>query len=111
LVQNLLYGISQITIPFNTVEAKMLSEPQRWQPADVGRFMLLFGTPKFRSCKAVRRCEGFSHSAIRLAVIAGGCGYFRKVLQKHLRASRSLAASKISYSHRRLRCRIKPCAS
>ena len=43
LVQNLLYDISQIAIPFDNVDAQMLSKPQRWQPGDVGRFMLFFG--------------------------------------------------------------------
>jgi Mg2+-importing ATPase len=43
LVQNLLYDISQIAIPFDNVDADMLKKPQRWQPADVGRFMLFFG--------------------------------------------------------------------
>ncbi|WP_137807823.1 magnesium-translocating P-type ATPase [Pseudomonas sp. G(2018)] len=43
LVQNLLYDISQIAIPFDNVDADMLDKPQRWQPVDVGRFMLFFG--------------------------------------------------------------------
>ncbi|AWY40336.1 magnesium-translocating P-type ATPase [Pseudomonas putida] len=43
LVQNLLYDISQIAIPFDNVDADLLKKPQRWQPADVGRFMLFFG--------------------------------------------------------------------
>ncbi len=43
LVQNLLYDISQIAIPFDNVDEDMLKKPQRWQPNDVGRFMLFFG--------------------------------------------------------------------
>ncbi|MGY2377556.1 magnesium-translocating P-type ATPase [Pseudomonas sp. SDO524_S393] len=43
LVQNLLYDISQIAIPFDNVDADMLAKPQRWQPGDVGRFMVFFG--------------------------------------------------------------------
>ncbi|OLF52990.1 magnesium-translocating P-type ATPase [Pseudomonas chlororaphis] len=43
LVQNLLYDISQIAIPFDNVDDEMLARPQRWQPGDVGRFMLFFG--------------------------------------------------------------------
>lgn len=43
LVQNLLYDISQIAIPFDNVDEELLRKPQRWQPADVGRFMLFFG--------------------------------------------------------------------
>jgi len=43
LVQNLLYDISQIAIPFDNVDAEQLRQPQRWQPGDVGRFMVFFG--------------------------------------------------------------------
>ncbi|WP_426246412.1 magnesium-translocating P-type ATPase [Pseudomonas sp. TWR3-1-1] len=43
LVQNLLYDVSQIAIPFDNVDEDMLKKPQRWQPAEVGRFMLFFG--------------------------------------------------------------------
>src|SRR3546814_20298121 len=44
LVQNLLYDISQIAIPFDNVDEELLKKPQRWQPGDVGRFMGFFGT-------------------------------------------------------------------
>ena len=43
LVQNLLYDISQIAIPFDNVDEEMLKLPQCWQPSDIGRFMLFFG--------------------------------------------------------------------
>ena len=43
LVQNLLYDITQIAIPFDNVDEELLKKPQRWQPADVGRFMMFFG--------------------------------------------------------------------
>ena len=43
LVQNLLYDVSQIAIPFDNVDEDMLKKPQRWQPAEVGGFMLFFG--------------------------------------------------------------------
>lgn len=43
LTQNLLYDISQIAIPFDNVDEELLRKPQRWQPGDVGRFMLFFG--------------------------------------------------------------------
>ncbi len=43
LVQNLLYDISQIAIPFDNVDDELLKTPQRWQPSEVGRFMLFFG--------------------------------------------------------------------
>jgi Mg2+-importing ATPase len=43
LVQNLLYDISQIAIPFDNVDAELLKEPQHWNPGSIGRFMLFFG--------------------------------------------------------------------
>jgi Mg2+-importing ATPase len=43
LVQNLLYDISQIAIPFDNVDRDMLQRPPRWNPEDIGRFMLFFG--------------------------------------------------------------------
>ncbi|MDR3392959.1 MAG: magnesium-translocating P-type ATPase [Sulfuriferula sp.] len=43
LVQNLLYDISQIAIPFDNVDEELLKSPQRWQPGDIGRFMVFFG--------------------------------------------------------------------
>jgi Mg2+-importing ATPase len=43
LVQNLLYDLSQIAIPFDLVDEEFLRAPQRWDPADLGRFMVFFG--------------------------------------------------------------------
>ena len=43
LVQNLLYDFSQIAIPFDNVDEELVKAPQRWNPADIGRFMLFFG--------------------------------------------------------------------
>jgi len=43
LVQNLLYDISQIAIPFDNVDEEQLRQPLRWQPDDIGRFMVFFG--------------------------------------------------------------------
>ncbi|MBI3524547.1 MAG: magnesium-translocating P-type ATPase [Betaproteobacteria bacterium] len=43
LVQNLLYDISQISIPFDNVDEELVKAPQRWNPSDIGRFMLYFG--------------------------------------------------------------------
>ncbi|WP_404301123.1 magnesium-translocating P-type ATPase [Alicycliphilus denitrificans] len=43
LVQNLLYDISQIAIPFDNVDEELLRQPLRWQPGDIGRFMVFFG--------------------------------------------------------------------
>lgn len=43
LVQNLLYDISQTGIPFDDVDEEQVHSPLRWNPADIGRFMLFFG--------------------------------------------------------------------
>lgn len=43
LVQNLLYDVSQVAIPFDNVDPELLRRPQRWQPGDIGRFMVFFG--------------------------------------------------------------------
>ena len=43
LIQNLLYDISQIAIPFDHVDEELIAKPQRWQPEEVGRFMVVFG--------------------------------------------------------------------
>lgn len=43
LVQNLLYDISQIAIPFDKVDDELVREPLKWNPQDIGRFMLCFG--------------------------------------------------------------------
>lgn len=42
-MQNLLYDISQIAIPFDHVDVELLAQPQRWNPEDIGRFMVWFG--------------------------------------------------------------------
>jgi Mg2+-importing ATPase len=43
LVQNLLYDVSQIAIPFDNVDEELLKKPQSWNPSEIGRFMLYFG--------------------------------------------------------------------
>ncbi len=43
LVQNLLYDISQIAIPFDNVDEELVSRPLTWNPDGIGRFMLFFG--------------------------------------------------------------------
>ncbi len=43
LLQNLIYDISQTVIPFDNVDAEFVEKPQRWDPADLRRFMIFFG--------------------------------------------------------------------
>jgi Mg2+-importing ATPase len=43
LIQNLLYDISQTTIPFDNVDKEYLAKPQQWSVPDIRRFMLFIG--------------------------------------------------------------------
>ena len=43
LVQNLLYDVSQVAIPFDNVDEDALRQPKKWNPDELGRFMLFFG--------------------------------------------------------------------
>ncbi len=43
LVQNLLYDLSQIAIPFDNVDEELIRNPLKWNPGDIGRFMVFFG--------------------------------------------------------------------
>lgn len=43
LIQNLLYDISQIAIPFDDVDEESLQSPQQWDAQGLGRFMIFFG--------------------------------------------------------------------
>lgn len=43
LIQNLLYDISQIGIPFDSMDDEFVAKPRRWEVGDLTRFMLLIG--------------------------------------------------------------------
>jgi Mg2+-importing ATPase len=43
LIQNLLYDISQIGIPFDRMDDEYLEQPREWRVDDLGRFMLIVG--------------------------------------------------------------------
>ena len=43
LIQNLMYDISQIAILFDNVDDDQITQPQRWNSADLGRFMVFLG--------------------------------------------------------------------
>ncbi len=43
LVQNLLYDISQITIPFDNVDSEFLKKPRKWDPTGIAKFMIFIG--------------------------------------------------------------------
>jgi Mg2+-importing ATPase len=43
LTQNLIYDLSQTTIPFDSVDQDFLRRPQKWNVPNIGRFMLFIG--------------------------------------------------------------------
>jgi Mg2+-importing ATPase len=43
LVQNLLYDISQISIPWDRMDAEYLEKPRKWDAGGIGRFMVFIG--------------------------------------------------------------------
>lgn len=43
LVQNLLYNISQLAIPWDTMDQEYLKKPRKWNADDIGKFMLFVG--------------------------------------------------------------------
>lgn len=43
LIQNLLYDISQTTIPFDRMDADYLKSPRKWEASDLSRFMIFIG--------------------------------------------------------------------
>jgi len=43
LVQNLLYDISQTTIPFDSVDKEVLKKPAKWNPNGILKFMMFIG--------------------------------------------------------------------
>lgn len=43
LTQNLLYDVSQVTIPFDNVDKEYLKKPRKWDASDLKRFMICIG--------------------------------------------------------------------
>lgn len=43
LIQNLLYDISQTTIPFDRMDPEYLRKPRKWDASDLSRFMICIG--------------------------------------------------------------------
>ena len=43
LVQNLLYSVSQISIPWDNMDEEYLHEPQQWNADEIGKFMVCIG--------------------------------------------------------------------
>lgn len=43
LVQNLLYDISQVSIPWDEMDQDFIDQPKKWDASDISRFMLFIG--------------------------------------------------------------------
>jgi Mg2+-importing ATPase len=43
LIQNLLYDISQVAIPWDEMDPEYLATPRKWRADDIGRFMIFIG--------------------------------------------------------------------
>jgi Mg2+-importing ATPase len=43
LVQNLLYDVSQVSIPWDDVDADFLKQPRKWDAGGIARFMVFIG--------------------------------------------------------------------
>jgi len=43
LTQNLLYDLSQLSIPWDTMDPEYVTKPRRWRADDIGRFMAFIG--------------------------------------------------------------------
>src|SRR5262249_46805539 len=43
LVQNLLYDVSQVSIPWDDVDADYLKQPRKWDASGIARFMVCLG--------------------------------------------------------------------
>lgn len=43
IVQNLLYSISQLSIPWDTMDEEYIKEPREWNADDIGKFMIYIG--------------------------------------------------------------------
>ncbi len=43
LIQNLMYDISQLALPWDKVDDEYLQKPRHWDPKNIGRFMLWIG--------------------------------------------------------------------
>lgn len=43
LIQNLFYDVSQISIPWDTMDKEYLRKPRKWNADDIGKFMIFIG--------------------------------------------------------------------
>ncbi len=43
LIQNLFYDLSQVSIPWDTMDDEYLSKPRKWSADDIGKFMIFIG--------------------------------------------------------------------
>ncbi|KAF8247657.1 MG transport ATPase [Wilcoxina mikolae CBS 423.85] len=64
LIQNLLYDISQIAIPWDRMDEEYLQEPRRWDARDLFRFIVILG-PTSSTIDMCTFCLGWFYYGIR----------------------------------------------
>lgn len=71
LIQNLLYDLSQTTIPFDSVDKEYIQKPRKWDASDLKRFMLYVGPTSsvfdivtFLVMWFVFKCTGPEHQSL-----------------------------------------------
>lgn len=75
LIQNLLYDISQIAIPWDSMDPEYLALPQRWNVWDLLRFILVLG-PTSSTIDICTFCLNWFYYGIRSADDIGGVKTF-----------------------------------
>ncbi|MGL4451220.1 MAG: magnesium-translocating P-type ATPase [Sarcina sp.] len=43
LIQNLVYDITQVFLPWDTVDEELIAKPRKWDSKDIGKMMIVFG--------------------------------------------------------------------
>ncbi|KJF61014.1 magnesium-translocating P-type ATPase [Coccidioides immitis RS] len=66
LIQNLLYDISQIAIPWDRMDEEYLQEPKKWDAIDLLRFIIVLG-PTSSTIDVLTFCLGWFYYNIRTA--------------------------------------------
>jgi Mg2+-importing ATPase len=75
LIQNLLYDISQIAIPWDCMDPEYLAVPPRWDIKDLLRFIVAFG-PTSSTIDICTFCLGWFYYGIRSASDKQGVKFF-----------------------------------
>ncbi|KMU78389.1 magnesium-transporting ATPase [Coccidioides immitis RMSCC 3703] len=92
LIQNLLYDISQIAIPWDRMDEEYLQEPKKWDAIDLLRFIIVLG-PTSSTIDVLTFCLGWFYYNIRTADDPEAVKLFRTHWFLQGRAARAMVAS------------------